>query len=233
MNHNKLTGSSTRSSIVLCFNSTVRPGFYQPRYFNFPLNVRDTPCDGSSKVTMKNIRGGSTCTDLHKSKILHLFGNKLTKTKKKCTKTKAKCTILIRGSLVFFKNLQKKITLIWEPRISLWEGYGHYHLKYVIFGEWTGRNNEKVNNKQPLFKKMPIIIWYLLIYYCSNPAEILGDIKIPGREQKLRHLLIQSSLNEHISEWLRTNSRTSWFSKITLECYLFIFVLNKNNRTSD
>jgi len=106
--------------------------------------------------------------------------------------------------------------------MSLWEGYGHYHLKCVIFWECTGRDNEKVDNKQPLFKKMPIIIWYLLIYYCSNPAKILGDIKISTREQKLRHLLIQSSLNGHISEWLRTNSRTSWSSKFTLECYLSI-----------
>jgi hypothetical protein len=40
MNHNKLTGSSTRSNNILCFNSTVRPGFYQHRYFDFPLNVR-------------------------------------------------------------------------------------------------------------------------------------------------------------------------------------------------
>jgi len=58
------------------------------------------------------MRGSSTCTDLHNSKILHLLGNKLTKTKKQFMKTKAKYTILIIGSLVFFKNFQKKITLI-------------------------------------------------------------------------------------------------------------------------
>jgi len=62
-------------------------------------------------VTVKNIRGSSTCTDLHYSKILHLLGNKLTKSKKNFMKTKATYTILIIGSLVFFKNFQKKITI--------------------------------------------------------------------------------------------------------------------------
>jgi len=86
--------------------------FYQHRYFGFLLNVKDRPCDRSCKVTVKNIRGSSTCTDLHKSKILHLFGNKPTKTKKNFMKTKATYTILIIRSLVFFNNFQKKITLM-------------------------------------------------------------------------------------------------------------------------
>jgi hypothetical protein len=45
----------------------------------------------------------------------------------------------------------------------------------------------------PVLKKMPIIFWYWLIYYCSKPAEILGDTKNPGREQKLRHLDLEQS----------------------------------------
>jgi hypothetical protein len=61
-------------------------------------------------VTVKNIRGSSTCTDLHNSKILHLLSKKPTKTKKNFMKTKATYTILILGSLEFFKNFQKKVT---------------------------------------------------------------------------------------------------------------------------
>jgi len=75
MNHNKLTGSSTRSNNILCFNSTVCPGFYQHRYFGFPLNVRDTPCDRSCKVTMKISEGAApalTYTTLKYEREQHL-----------------------------------------------------------------------------------------------------------------------------------------------------------------
>jgi hypothetical protein len=76
--------------------------FYKHRYFGFLLNVRDTPCDRSCKVTVKLMRGSNTWSGLHNSKILHLLGNKPTKTEENFMKTKATYTILIIGFLVFF-----------------------------------------------------------------------------------------------------------------------------------